>query len=132
MMRHCSIQPSCGLGRAREGATAVEFALVSPALFLLVFGTLEFGRLMWTQSALHFAVEEAARCASVNSSVCGTASQIASYAAGTVTALNITSASFTATSPACGHQIKASYSYQFMATGLFPFTPTLTAQACFP
>ena len=68
---------------AQEGTTAIEFALVAPSLFLVLFGAIEFGRLMWTQSALHFAVEEAARCASVTPGLCGTASQIASYAAGT-------------------------------------------------
>ena len=120
------------ISRAREGATAVEFALVAPALFLVIFGALEFGRLIWTLSSLHYAVEEAARCASVNPSVCGTATQIANYAASTVSFSNITAAAFTATSPACGHQIAASFNYQFVATGLFPFTPTLTAKACFP
>ena len=120
------------LWRAREGSTAIEFALVAPVLFLIIFSAIEFGRLMWTQSALHFAVEEAARCASVTPGVCGTTGQIASYAAGTVTALNIASSAFTATSPSCGHKVTASLTYQFLATGLFPFTPTLTAQACFP
>jgi Flp pilus assembly protein TadG len=118
--------------RAREGNTAVEFALVAPALFLVIFGTLEFGRLLWTQSSLHYAVEQAARCASVTPSVCGTASQIQSYAANTISFLNISSSTFTSTSTSCGHKISASFNYQFIATGLFPFTPTLTAQACSP
>ena len=123
--------------RERSGTTAIEFALVSLPLFLILFGALEFGRLLWTQSALHFAVEEAARCASVNTSVCGTASQIASYAAGTVTALNIPSSAFSASSQSCGgqgtasgHQVTASLAYQFVVKGLFPYTPTLTASAC--
>ena len=111
------------------GATAVEFALVSPVLLIAILGALEFGRLMWTQSALHFAVEEAARCASVTPSTCGTSAQIAAYAS-TVSALTIDASSFTATTPACGHQVSASYNYQFIAAGFFPFTPTLTAQAC--
>ncbi len=121
-----------GLFRATQGATAIEFALVAPVLFLTLFGAIEFGRLMWTQSALHYAVEQAARCASVNTTTCGTASQIASYAASTVSALNIPSSAFTATlNSSCGHQVLASLNYQFVATGLFPYTPVLTAQACF-
>ncbi len=118
--------------RATQGATAIEFALVAPAMLLTLFGAIEFGRLMWTQSALHYAVQQAARCASVNTVTCGTPSQIASYAASTVTALNIASSAFTATSQSCGHQVLASFNYQFVATGLFPYTPVLTAKACFP
>jgi Flp pilus assembly protein TadG len=125
-------QQSHALLSARTGTTAVEFALVSPILFLILFGAIEFGRLMWTQSALHFAVEEAARCASVTPGVCGTAAQITAYAATTVSPLNIASTAFTSTTPSCGHQVSASFNYQFVVTGLFPFTPTLTAQACFP
>ena len=120
-----------GLARARQGTTAVEFAMVAPVLFLIIFGGVEFGMLLWTQSALHFAVQEAARCASVTPSTCGTASQIATYAASETTGLNISSSAFTVTTPSCGHQVSASYPYQFIVSGLLPFTPTLTAQACF-
>jgi Flp pilus assembly protein TadG len=125
-------KPHTSLLSARHGTTAVEFALLAPALLLILFGAIEFGRLMWTQSALHFAVEEAARCASVTPSVCGTSSQITAFAATAISPLNITSTAFTSTSPSCGHQVSASFPYQFVVTGLFPFTPTLTAQACFP
>jgi len=104
---------------------------VAPVLFLIIFGGVEFGKLLWTQSALHFAVQEAARCASVTPSTCGTASQTATYAAGETTGLNISSSAFTVTTPSCGHQVSASYPYQFIVSGLLPFTPTLTAQACF-
>ena len=117
---------------ARHGTTAVEFALLAPALLLILFGAIEFGRLMWTQAALHFAVEEAARCASITPSVCGTSAQVTAYAANAISPTNIASSAFTSTTPSCGHQVSASFAYQFVVTGLFPFTPTLTAQACFP
>ena len=84
--------------KAREGTTAVEFALIAPALFMILFGAVEFGRLLWTQAALHFAVEEAARCASVTPSVCGTSDQIKAYAASSVSPLTIASTAFTSTS----------------------------------
>jgi Flp pilus assembly protein TadG len=124
-------RPRHDLWSAREGATAIEFAFVAPVLFAILFGVIEFGRLMWTQSALHFAVEAAARCASVTPSVCGTSAQIQTYAAAEVSALNIPTSAFTPSTPACGHQVSASFTFQFVATALFPFTPTLTAQACF-
>jgi Flp pilus assembly protein TadG len=117
---------------ARHGTTAVEFALLAPALMLILFGAIEFGRLIWTQAALHFAVEEAARCASVTPSVCGTSAQVTAFAANAISPTNIAASAFTFTTPTCGHQVSASFAYQFVVTGLFPFTPTLTAQACFP
>lgn len=117
---------------ARDGNTAVEFAFLAPALFTLLFGAMEFGRMMFTQSSMHFAVEEAARCASVTPTTCGTPSQIATYAAARASDLNLPASVFTATTPACGHQVAASVNYAFVASQLFTYSPTLTASACFP
>lgn len=44
-----------------DGATAIEFAMVAPALCWLMFGIIEFGILMATQSALEGATSKAAR-----------------------------------------------------------------------
>lgn len=44
-----------------EGVTAVEFAMVAPVLFLLIFGIIEFGLIFATQSALEGATSAAAR-----------------------------------------------------------------------
>jgi Flp pilus assembly protein TadG len=115
----------------RRGAVALEFALVAPCLCLAIFGSMEIGRMVWTQASLNYAVEEAARCASVTPSVCGTSDQTASYAAGVI-ATGVTADAFTGTTAACGHQVSASYAYQFIATGLFSAAPTLTASACYP
>lgn len=49
------------LGRNSEGATAIEFAMVAPVLIWLIFGTIEFGIMMATQSALEGATSQAAR-----------------------------------------------------------------------
>lgn len=51
--------------RARRGATLVEFAVVAPVLFLLIFGIIEFGRLMMVQQAMTNAAREAGREASL-------------------------------------------------------------------
>lgn len=118
--------------RARLGTAAVEFALIVTPLFLLLFGIIEFGRMMWTESSLHFAVEEAARCASVTPGTCGTSAQTAAYAAAEISFLSIPSSAFTATTASCGHQVTASYTYRFIVSGLFPYTPALGATACFP
>lgn len=51
--------------RRDDGAAAVEFALVLPLLLILVFGIIDFGRLMYTANTLTSAVREGARFASV-------------------------------------------------------------------
>ena len=120
------------LAADRQGSTAVEFALVAIPLFTLLFGSMEFCRLVWTQSALNFAVQEAARCASVTPGTCGTAAQITTYAAAEIAPAYVPASAFTASSATCGHSVTASFVYPFVATGLFSMTPTLTASACFP
>src|SRR5664279_4517955 len=49
--------------RGRRGQSLVEFALVAPLFFLLVFAITDFGRLFFTQSTLQFALREAGRYA---------------------------------------------------------------------
>ncbi|MCA9249286.1 MAG: pilus assembly protein [Planctomycetales bacterium] len=47
--------------RDRRGAAAVEFALVAPVFFLLVFGMIEYGRMVMVQQILTNASREGAR-----------------------------------------------------------------------
>jgi Flp pilus assembly protein TadG len=46
---------------------AVEFALILPVLFLIVFGTIEFGRVYSQFQVFNGAAREGARCAAVKS-----------------------------------------------------------------
>ena len=48
-------------GGSRTGATAVEFALVAPILFLVIFASIEFARMMMTVSMIEQSAFEAAR-----------------------------------------------------------------------
>lgn len=36
--------------RSTSGASAIEFALIAMPLLLFLFGTMEYGRLMWTST----------------------------------------------------------------------------------
>jgi Flp pilus assembly protein TadG len=47
--------------RNRRGAAVVEFAVVSPVFFLLVFGMIEYGRMVMVQQLLTNAAREGAR-----------------------------------------------------------------------
>jgi len=49
--------------RARSGNSMVEFALVAPLFFLLVFGVLDYGRLFYEQETLQYAMRQAGRFA---------------------------------------------------------------------
>lgn len=47
----------------RRGQSLVEFALIAPVLLLLIFGTIDFGRLIYTSVTINQAVNEGARVA---------------------------------------------------------------------
>ena len=51
--------------KSEKGASAVEFALVTPLLILLVFGAIQFGRLYNNYIAVTHAAREGARLAAV-------------------------------------------------------------------
>jgi Flp pilus assembly protein TadG len=116
--------------RAAGGNPAVEFGLLAPALLMFVFGIAEGGRLLWTVNALHYSVQEAARCASIDRTNCGSSTQIQNFAAGRAGA-GFASSVFTATVAGCGNRVSASYTMPlnipFMAHSI-----SLTAQSCYP
>ena len=86
--------------------------------------------MMWTQAALSYAVQEAARCAAVRPAVCGSAVQTQAFAAQRVASLSIPANAFTVTSPACGSQVTAQVNHGFILYSLAPSAPALRAQAC--
>ena len=119
--------------RDNRGASALEFALTAPVFFLFIFGIIEFGLLLWTQIGLQHGAEMAARCATVDSTLCPNSNPgaITSYAAQQAFGLALPSQTFTYSTPACGNQVSASHAFQFPAIlNLSPLK--LTAQACFP
>ncbi|MDR3409606.1 MAG: pilus assembly protein [Formivibrio sp.] len=49
--------------KKQKGVSVVEFALVAPVYFLLIFGIIEFGLLFWSDLTMQYAVREGARYA---------------------------------------------------------------------
>jgi len=49
-----------------DGATAVEFGMVSVLFLVFIFSIIEFSRIYWTMNALEYAIENTARYAMVN------------------------------------------------------------------
>lgn len=115
-----------------DGAVAVEFAMVAVMLILSLYAAVEIARLAWTQSALVFAAQEGARCASVNTTSCATPAQITAYAAGRASEAGIVAGDLTATTAACGHLVTGSHVFAFVTSGLAPASITLKASACLP
>lgn len=124
--------------RRRDGTAAIEFSLTLPILLLATLGIVEFGRAMWAQSALNYAVEQAARCYTLQTSGCTSVSATQTYAA------SVTGMTFTSSSPvfsvtegtACGggitgNMVSVTYAFPFL-TSLFDFNLNLAAQSCYP
>jgi Flp pilus assembly protein TadG len=125
------VKAACKIWQDERGATALEFAILAPVFFLLIFGIIAFGLLFWTQVGLQHGAEMAARCASINTTLCPTNSAITDYAMHQALGLSLPASTFTYSVPACGNQVSASYTFQF--PGVLNLSPvTLTAQACFP
>lgn len=137
------------LASDRAGVTILEFAVGLSLFSMLLFGTFEVGRLLWIANALHYSTQHAARCASVNPTLCGngtnaTQANVQSYASGLAGAgipasafcLNSSCASPYPTAPAnCSSTsfnfVGAYYTVQ-LSVPVVSVNPSLSAEACFP
>jgi Flp pilus assembly protein TadG len=115
------------LRRDERGSSAVEFALTAPAFLALLFGALQGALMLWTQLGLQHAVERAARCAAVNTALCGTSDQVQAYAVTQGLANGLASGAFTLTTESCGKAVSATTSVRFVTASV-----SLYARSCFP
>lgn len=128
------------LGASLDGTIAIEYGLILPVLLLLTLGIMDIGRLLWTYITLTRAAEAAARCAAVNTTLCGTSSAVQDYAVQQAWGLNdVTAAQFALTDASCGKQVTATYNFQFIIPWPGTASPlgssnaiTLSATACYP
>jgi hypothetical protein len=115
-----------------SGVSAVEMAIVLAAFLTFIFGIIKFSLVLWTQSGLFYAVEQAARCASLNSTSC-TSSNITSYALSHYYGQPLGGTNPFSYSPTgCGHTVTASYTYSLTLPFAGSYSIPLTATACFP
>lgn len=112
------------------GATAVEFAILAPVFITIMIAALGFSLAMFTISSLHYAVEEAARCASVKTTVCTDAASIQAYAQSHYSGIGA-SPTFTYTAAACGKSVTGTVTY-VLDSGLYRTSIPFSASACFP
>jgi Flp pilus assembly protein TadG len=133
---------------ANGGATAVEFALVIGPLLLLLFGTIEFSRLLWTREALQSIASAGARCMGVVEPSCAnsgaySSSKAISYVVSEASKLSVPLATSNVTvnhSATCAgvtnfSQVTVSYTFQTALPELVSALSggvALSATACFP
>lgn len=137
-----------GLVRDRRAATVVEFAICSLVMMLIIFGTLEFGRALWTWEVIQETAFEGARCMGLLASSCAsnstysstnTSTYIVSLAAsrGVTISANMVSLNHTAL---CGNaggfsQVSITYPFSTVAPALLTSLAngiSLPGIACFP
>ncbi len=112
-----------------SGASASEFALVVPLILAFLFGTIEFGRFMWTRNSLQTAVESAARCAALDTPQCNTVALTQAYAVNAAMGVNVVASAFTVATEACGSAVTATYQFTSI-TPLIPLNATINTRAC--
>jgi Flp pilus assembly protein TadG len=113
-----------------RGTTAVEFAIIAPCVVMLLVGTVNLCLMLLSIGSMHFAVEDAARCASARPSVCANSASIVAYAQTRYFGA-LVSPVFTYAAAACGNQVTATITYDFNV-GMFKQAVPLSATSCFP
>lgn len=124
------LRPLLRLARDTGGTTAVETALLLPAFIAMILGGIVTGSLGLAVSSLNLAVEDAARCASVKTTVCTSSTAITDYAKARYSGPAI-SPVFTYSTAGCGHTVSATGTFSLKVIPQLMNVP-LTAHACYP
>ena len=115
-----------------RGASAVEFALLLPLLMLILFGTIEFGMVMYSREVLTNASREGARAGIVQQTPKPTQGQIEAVVTNYLTNTGIDPANVDVS--VTGAQgvfpnnltVSTSYPYQFFAPGILGLGNSIT------
>jgi Flp pilus assembly protein TadG len=119
-----------------SGTTALEFALVFPAVIAFILGVAQIGYLLWIDNLLHYSVETASRCSAVGSTTFPCAGSGTANMATTATNLfsmavatsEIPSGTFSDYVCGGGSGLQASFTVNF----LLVVPVTVTANSCYP
>ena len=138
--RFLALLGRCGARLGRRGGAAVEMADVLPLLIAKVFGVNEVGRLLWTVAVLQFAVEQAARCAVVDSATCGGSGTKTAQCDAAAWALGLGLAcddfALSRCANGAGEEVSVSYTFQSPVTQILPggnlFSVNINAGSCYP
>lgn len=110
-----------------RGAVAAEFAILLPVLLLIVFGTIEFGMMMYGREVVTNATREGARYGIVAQVPAVTSGQMITQASAYLTGTGVNPTSVTFSAPACcgatGTPVTLSAIYRY--PWLIPYIPTM-------
>ena len=124
----------------RRGGATVEFALLAPAFFMMLFGIIEGGRMIWTQQTIAEVAFSTVRCMSVDTA-CALPEDQRDHAIAraldyglTVGAADVTpEPNATCTGLAAANAVTIRLAFDSPVAGLMPGLPaSLTARACYP
>jgi len=115
-----------------QGTAAVEFAFVGPVFIAAMLLVIESGLVLWTQIGMEHAVESAARCAAIDTTICSNAGATQTYAASQAYGLNLPASNFVYSKSSCGDLVTASHTYYFISKAYPAASLALNAKACFP
>jgi Flp pilus assembly protein TadG len=118
------------LRRRNDGAAALEFAMVIPAFIALTVGAMFTANLVFTVASMHYATEAAARCASIQTTVCTSAGVIQSYATSHYAGPSV-SPSFVYSTAGCGHTVTGTVTYSLNIGSMTQNVPVSTS-SCYP
>lgn len=111
----------------QRGAVAAEFAILLPVLLLIVFGTMEFGMMMYGREIVTNATREGARYGIVAQAPPVTSGQMITQATTYLTGTGVNPASVTFSVPACcgvtGTPVTMSAIYRY--PWFIPYIPTM-------
>ena len=93
-----------------------------------MLGTVDIGFAMLTETRITFAVEAAAKCGAVNTVICGSPTEIATYGASVAGVPGLGASGFLVTTGACGVSVRATFAY----AGMVLPAMTLSGGACYP
>jgi Flp pilus assembly protein TadG len=118
-----------------QGSTALEFALVIPAVLAFVLGIIQIAIMIWADNLLFFSVDLAARCAAVGSTNSPCQSTMTATVTNAMPSSSIGTLTTASNSNCTGNNvgISATFTVDFL---VFPWPkntrPTLQANSCYP
>ena len=128
------------LRSCQKGASAVEFALIAPVFFLMLFGVIEGGRMIWTRQTLDEVAFSTARCMSLEIDCPDEASQreyakvrAANYGVAIANGNITVTGNTTCQGYAGANAVTIRKAFNSPVTGFVPgMDGTLVATACYP
>ena len=112
-----------------RGTAAIEFAVVLPVFLLFIFGSIEFGYLLWADSTLKYGANYGARYAFVHPTASST--EIENFALST-TSFSGSVITYVVTKAPLFVDIDGSLTYNFVVIPLSPITLTVQQHQLLP